>query len=160
LLTWISTSVVLGVLTEAISCMFIFYCFDLKFKREGINVGNIPKEMKELFDNAEGPSQNRHSNLPEHTEMQLMGNNQYGNQYGNNGRAVLGFPNQANNSQNWGNNNQGVIGFPNQANNNQNWGNNANNRNGVIGFPNQANSNQNWGNNNPNVYQNNIRMQN
>jgi len=32
LLTWISSSVVLGMLYEAISCMYIFYCFDLKFK--------------------------------------------------------------------------------------------------------------------------------
>ena len=42
LLSWIISSVILGVLYEVLSAIFILYCFDRKFRSQGINTGNIP----------------------------------------------------------------------------------------------------------------------
>lgn len=42
-------------LNQALSCIYIFYCFDKKFMEMGIQVKNIPEEIKNIF--AEG-SQN------------------------------------------------------------------------------------------------------
>ncbi len=42
LLASITSSVIIGMLDEALSCIFIFYCFDKKFHEMGINVSNVP----------------------------------------------------------------------------------------------------------------------
>jgi hypothetical protein len=50
LLSVISANIFLSVLTEALSCIFIFYCFDKKFNALGYSVAqNVPTEMKTLF---------------------------------------------------------------------------------------------------------------
>lgn len=41
---------VLGLLSEALNCVFIFYCFDLKFQSMGFNIANqVQPEMRKLF---------------------------------------------------------------------------------------------------------------
>lgn len=42
LLASIVSSVIIGMLDEALSCIFIFYCFDKKFHEMGISVNNVP----------------------------------------------------------------------------------------------------------------------
>lgn len=46
LLASIISSVIIGMLDEALSCIFIFYCFDKKFHEMGIQVNNVPEEIK------------------------------------------------------------------------------------------------------------------
>ena len=36
-------------LDEALSSIFIFYCFDKKFNEMGMKVNNVPEEIKTLF---------------------------------------------------------------------------------------------------------------
>lgn len=46
---------VLGLLSEALNCVFIFYCFDLKFQAMGFNVSNqVQPEMRKLFNEIQG----------------------------------------------------------------------------------------------------------
>lgn len=52
LLGTLISSVILGMLSEVLSCVFIFYCFDCKFRALGMEVNNIPPQMKEIFDQA------------------------------------------------------------------------------------------------------------
>jgi hypothetical protein len=35
-------------ITEALSCVFIFYCFDKKFRSMGITVSNSPDAIREF----------------------------------------------------------------------------------------------------------------
>jgi len=42
LLSIVISSVIIGLLNQALHCIYIFYCFDKKFKDMGINVKNIP----------------------------------------------------------------------------------------------------------------------
>lgn len=44
---------VFSVLTEAISSVFIFYCFDVKFKEMGYGSNNMPAEINEALGNYE-----------------------------------------------------------------------------------------------------------
>lgn len=49
LLASIVSSVIIGMLDEALSSIFIFYCFDKKFNEMGMKVNNVPEEIKTLF---------------------------------------------------------------------------------------------------------------
>ena len=49
LLASIISSVIIGMLDEALSAIFIFYCFDKKFREMGMQVNNVPEEIIELF---------------------------------------------------------------------------------------------------------------
>lgn len=51
-MSWIISSVILGVLYEILSAIYIFYCFDRKFRAQGIRAGNIPPEIGRLLDGA------------------------------------------------------------------------------------------------------------
>jgi len=42
LLAWIITSVILGVLYEVLSSVFIMYCIDNQMRMNGLTAGNIP----------------------------------------------------------------------------------------------------------------------
>lgn len=42
LLSWIVTSIILGLLYEALSSVFIMFCFDRKLRLQGFVNGNIP----------------------------------------------------------------------------------------------------------------------
>ena len=57
LLALLLSNVILGMLEEALACVFIFYSFDRKFRSMGLPVHNIPKEMKEAFGEAENNQQ-------------------------------------------------------------------------------------------------------
>lgn len=50
LLGTLISSVILGMLSEVLSSVFIFYCFDCKFRALGLLVHNIPPEMRDPFD--------------------------------------------------------------------------------------------------------------
>jgi hypothetical protein len=65
LLASIVSSVIIGMLDEALSCIFIFYCFDKKFHEMGLTVNNIPEEIKTLFNQESGAAL-------EATEMHLQ----------------------------------------------------------------------------------------
>lgn len=56
LLAMVISSVIVGMINQALSCIFIFYCFDAKFRAMGIVAENIPVEIKEIFDRASGNS--------------------------------------------------------------------------------------------------------
>jgi hypothetical protein len=49
LLSWIVTSVILGILYEALSAVFILFCFDKKLRSRGFTNGRMPEEIKHLF---------------------------------------------------------------------------------------------------------------
>ena len=51
------SEVILGMLEEVLSSIFIFYCFDQKFRKMGIPVHNIPREIKQIMDEASGNNQ-------------------------------------------------------------------------------------------------------
>ena len=53
LLASIISSVIIGMLDEALSSIFIFYCFDKKFHEMGMQVNNVPEEIKQLFQEGE-----------------------------------------------------------------------------------------------------------
>lgn len=36
-------------LNQALSCIFIFYCFDKKFRSMGMKANNIPQEIHDIF---------------------------------------------------------------------------------------------------------------
>ncbi len=54
ILALIFSQIIIGVLTEALSCMFIFYSFDSRFRKEGIPVNNMPPKIRALFDGHDG----------------------------------------------------------------------------------------------------------
>lgn len=43
LLSWIVTSIILGILYEALSSVFIMYCFDRKLRTRGFTNGKLPE---------------------------------------------------------------------------------------------------------------------
>jgi hypothetical protein len=43
LLSAVISSIVIGVLNQSLSSIYVFYCFDNKFRKMGIPVHNIPK---------------------------------------------------------------------------------------------------------------------
>ena len=45
------SSLVFSVLVEAVSSVFIFYCFDVRFKELGYNSNNMPQEINEALGN-------------------------------------------------------------------------------------------------------------
>ncbi len=45
------SSMVFSVLTEAVSSVFIFYCFDTKFKEMGSSNNNMPAEISQALGN-------------------------------------------------------------------------------------------------------------
>lgn len=52
LLAMLVSSVIVGMINQSLSCIYIFYCFDNKFKSLGIVANNIPKEIITIFDGA------------------------------------------------------------------------------------------------------------
>jgi len=48
----IVSSLIFSVLIEAISSVFIFYCFDVKFKEMGYSSHNMPEEINEALGNS------------------------------------------------------------------------------------------------------------
>ncbi len=44
-------SLVFSVLTEGVSSVFIFYCFDVKFREMGYTANNMPLEINRALDN-------------------------------------------------------------------------------------------------------------
>jgi hypothetical protein len=61
-----------------LSSVYIFYCFDKKFRREGINSNNIPNEIREILDGANNGRGNNYQDNAQNigTEMQFRNNNQ------------------------------------------------------------------------------------
>ena len=121
----------LGVLGEALSCVFIFYCFDKKFNQLGFQITNeVPHEMRELFNGLESsinPNMNsgerayhgeqyEHGGSGPYNQQQPYGGNNYQNQY-NQGQ---GNPYQSNPYQN----NGPSSGYPSLDNNQNGWGKN------------------------------------
>jgi hypothetical protein len=45
------SSLVFSVLVEAVSSVFIFYCFDVRFKELGYSSNNMPNEINEVLGN-------------------------------------------------------------------------------------------------------------
>jgi hypothetical protein len=45
------STLVFSVLVEAVSSVFIFYCFDVKFKEMGYSSHNMPVEINEALGN-------------------------------------------------------------------------------------------------------------
>lgn len=43
LLSIVISSIVIGMMIQALSCIYVFYCFDQKFRGMGIQVNNVPK---------------------------------------------------------------------------------------------------------------------
>mgnify|MGYP002369534327 FL=1 len=49
LLSWIVVSVILGLLYEVVSSIYILYCFDKKLRSRGHRNGQLPKIITDLF---------------------------------------------------------------------------------------------------------------
>lgn len=49
LLATVIISVIVGVLDQALSSIYIFYCLDEELRGQGVQVDNIPKEIRELL---------------------------------------------------------------------------------------------------------------
>lgn len=47
------STMIFSVLVEAVSSVFIFYCFDVKFRELGYSSNNIPPEINEALGNPE-----------------------------------------------------------------------------------------------------------
>ena len=54
-LSLLIVTVIIGMIGEALSCVFIFFCFDRKFTAMGINVGNCPPTIRNFDRGADAP---------------------------------------------------------------------------------------------------------
>ena len=58
-------SLIISMVGEALSCVFIFYCFDNKFRSMGIEIVNTPAAIRQ-FNMQEGP---HNETVPSASEM-------------------------------------------------------------------------------------------